>query len=128
LFKWYLVGKKNDNGKMTLKYCRFNLIKNKKPTFRYFSCSYDNSTKPPLDNLEKAKAYTYNIDEVKSFIKKFKYPLAEVVENNSEHNWTVFWFPLELMGLDRAMAIRVDINSNGEYKTKHAYFKKYSDI
>lgn len=128
LFNWYMVGKKENNGVMRLKYCRYNLLSKYLPKFRYFSCNCSIIINPPLDNSEKAKIYTYHLREVKSFIRKFKYPLAEVVKHSSGRDWTVFWFPLELMGLNRAMAIRVDINTDGEYKTKHAFFRKYSDI
>jgi len=128
IFKWYLVGKKVENGVMRLKYCRYNLLKRLLPKFRYFSCNCSKKILPPLDDDEKAKIYTYNLEEVRSYIRKFKYPLAEVIENSTGHHWTVFWFPLELMGLNRAMAIQVDIHQNGEYKTKHAFFKKYSNI
>jgi membrane-bound metal-dependent hydrolase YbcI (DUF457 family) len=128
LFKWYLVGKKINNGVLKLKYCRYNLFNKNPPTFRYFSCDCSTNIKPPLDDDEKAKTYTYNLKEVRSFIKRFKYPLAEVEQNSSSHHWTVFWFPLELMGLNRAMAIRVDINADGKYITKHAFFKRYSNI
>jgi hypothetical protein len=51
-----------------------------------------------------------------------------VKQDQSGDQWTVFWFPLELMGLNRAMAIQVDINSDGVYKTKNAFFRKYSNI
>ncbi len=128
IFKWYLVGKKIDNGTMRLKYCRYNILKRLLPKFRYFSCNYSKKISPPIDDDEKAKIYTYNLKEVHEFIRKFKYPLADVVENSAGNHWTVFWFPLELMGLDRAMAIRVDIHQNGEYKTKHAFFRKYTNI
>jgi inner membrane protein len=128
IFKWYLVGKKIDKGTIRLKYCRYNILKRLLPKFRYFSCNCSKNISPPLDNDEKAKTYTYNLKEVRSFIRRFKYPLAEVVENNTGHHWTVFWFPLELMGLNRAMAIRVDIDQNGDYKTKHSFFRKYSNI
>jgi hypothetical protein len=128
LFKWYLAAKNVDTGKFRLKYCRYNLIKDKTPKFRYFSCDHLVSTKPPLDSTEKAKAYTYNLAEVKSFIAKFKYPLAEVEQNQTGDHWTVFWFPLELMGLNRAMAIQVDIDADGVYKTKNAFFRKYTNI
>jgi inner membrane protein len=128
LFNWYLVGKNVDTGKFRLKYCRYNMIRDKFPNFRYFSCDLSLSTKPPLDTTEKAKAYTYNLAEVRSFIEKFKYPLAEVEQNKTGEQWTVFWFPLELMGLNRAMAIQVDIKADGAYKTKNAFFRKYTNI
>ena len=128
IFKWYLVGKKEDGGVLRLKYCRYNLLIKEKPKFRYFSCNCLKPAKLPLNSIENAMAYTYHLLEVKSFISKFKYPLAEAEQKNTDKEWTVFWFPLELMGLNRAMAIKVDINSEGEYKTKHAYFKKYSNI
>jgi inner membrane protein len=127
-FKWYLVGKKFEGDLLRLKYCRYYMLNRELPKFRFFNCNCKLQAKSPLDSKEKVKSYTYNLKEVKSFIMKFKYPLAEVVENYNEQHWTVFWFPLELMGLNRAMAIQVDVDLNGKYTTKHAYFRKYSDI
>jgi len=65
---------------------------------------------------------------VKKFITKFKYPLAEVLTGKKDQQWTVFWFPIELMGLNRAMAIRIDLETNGNYRAKHAYFWKFDKI
>lgn len=127
-YKWFLVGKNVQEEVMKLKYCRYNLLDKYQPKFRYFSCTCSERIKPPLDNMEKAKTYTYHLKEVKKFIEKFKYPIAEVLKDPAKKDWTVFWFPLELMSLDRAFAIRVDLNANGNYKTKHAYFWKYSKI
>ncbi len=127
-FNWFLVGKNFDCGVMRLKYCKYSLLSTSKPKFKYFSCAYENKTKPPLDSTEKVKTYTYNLEEVKKFITKFRYPLAEVLKNRSGHGWTVFWFPLELMSLNRAFAIRVDLETDGGYQTKHAYFWKSTKI
>jgi len=128
LYNWILVGKNEKNGKMNIKYCKYNLTSRYKPKFRYFSFDYTKNPKLPLDSTEKAKAYTYHLREVNKFIAKFKYPLAEVLKKRVEHGWTVFWFPLELMSLNRAIAIRVDLETDGKYKTKHAFFWKYSKI
>ncbi len=127
-YNWFLVGKNQINGVMRLKYCKYNLLSKFKPKFRYFSCAYEHHAEPPLDNSEKAKSYTYHLKEVKKFITKFKYPLAEVLNNSTGRRWTVFWFPLELMSLNRAMAIRIDIDTDGEYKAKNAFFWKYSKL
>ena len=81
-----------------------------------------------MDNTEKIKTYTFHLKEVKKFIEKFKYPIAEVVRNPTGHDWTVYWFPLELMSLNRAFAIRVDIDTDGKYQVKHAFFWKVNKI
>ncbi len=130
LFKWLLVGRNVKDDIMKLKYGKYNLLSGHLPKFRYFSCICSSDLRAPLNNSEKAKAYTYNLKEVQSFIKKFKYPLAEVVKNRkgASHYWTVFWFPLELIGLNRAMAIRVDLDIDGKYHTKHAFFKKITEM
>lgn len=127
-YNWYLVGKNIENDVMSLKYCRYNLLSQYKPKFRHFSCACSKNTEPPLDNTEKAKTYTFQLKEVKKFIDKFKYPVAEVMKNSTGHTWTVFWFPLELMSLNRAMAVRVDLDTDGKYKAKHAFFWKYAKI
>ncbi|WP_455391731.1 metal-dependent hydrolase [[Eubacterium] cellulosolvens] len=127
-YKWFLVGKSTINDVMRLKYCKYNLLSKYKPRFRYFSCICTRNTEPPLDSIEKAKTYTFHLKEVKKFIDKFKYPIAEVLKNPSGHNWTVFWFPLELMSLDRAMAVRVDLDMDGKYRAKHAFFWKFAKI
>ena len=127
-FKWFLVGKNTENGIMKLKYCRYNLLNRYMPRFRYFSFRYTQASELPLNDVEKAKIYTYHLKEVKKFISKFKYPLAEVLKQPSGDGWIVFWFPIELMGLDRAMAMRVDIDYDGKYQAKHAFFWKFDKI
>ena len=127
-YNWYLVGKNIEKDEMKLKYCKYNLLSPYKPRFRYFSCICSKNTELPLDSKEKAKTYTYNLKEVKKFIDKFKYPVAEVLKNPTGHNWTVFWFPLELMSLNRAMAVRIDLDNDGKYQAKHAFFWKYAKI
>jgi inner membrane protein len=127
-YNWFLVGKNEKNGEMKLKYCKCNLLSRFKPKFRYFSCSCEKNTEPPLDSTEKAKTYTFHLKEVSNFITKFKYPLAEVLRKRKGHGWTVFWFPIELMSLNRAMAIRIDLDTDGGYRTKHAFFWKYNKI
>ena len=128
LFKWFLVAKKSDGSNMKIKYCRFNLLARIKPKFRFFSCLFSNKTEPPLDSKEKVLSYSFNLKEVNDFIRKFKYPLAHVLEKKIDNSWTVFWFPLELMSLNRVIAIRVDLDRNGGYKSKHAFFWKYAEI
>ena len=127
LFKWFLVAKRAHNKAFTIKYCRYNTLSKYRPRFRLFSYSPTAAT-PPLDDKEKVKSYTYNLKKVQSFIKRFKYPLAEVIKNRTGYKWTVFWFPVELMGMNRAMAIRVDLDPDGKYKTKFAFFKKVAKI
>jgi inner membrane protein len=128
LFKWFLVGRKIEDGNIRLKYCKYNLLSGHKPKFWFFSHSASNNARPPLDSIEKAKAYTFNLKEVKKFIAKFKYPLAEVLSGQAGRKWTVYWFPLELMGLNRAFAIKIELDADGKYSTKHAYFWKFDKI
>jgi inner membrane protein len=130
LFKWFLVGKNVNAGILKLKYCKYNLLSKYNPRFKDFSCKCSAEAEPPVDSSEKAKTYTYNLKEVRSFIGKFKYPLAEVekAQSGSGVAWTVFWFPIELLSLNRAIAIRVDLNMDGNYRTKHAIFWKFSKI
>jgi membrane-bound metal-dependent hydrolase YbcI (DUF457 family) len=128
LYKWLLVAKSVNNEIMRLKYCKYNLLDRHPPKFRIFSCNYNNNTEPPLDSAEKVKSYSFHLKEVNDFIKKFKYPLAQVLKKHKGQGWTVLWFPLELMSLNRVIAIRIDLDINGSYKTKHAFFWKYSKI
>lgn len=127
-FKWFLVGTNQKKNVMRTKYTRYNLFDKFEPRFKYFSCVYSKNLVPPLDNIEEAKTYSFHIKEVKKFIEKFKYPIAEVLENTEGHDWTVFWFPLELMGLNRAFAMRIDLNADGNYNAKHAFFLKFKNI
>jgi membrane-bound metal-dependent hydrolase YbcI (DUF457 family) len=129
-FKWFLVGTNQKKKIMRTKYARYSLLDKYEPRFRYFSCVYSKKPEPPLDNIEEAKTYSFQIKEVRDFIQKFKYPIAEVLENKKGcgHEWTVFWFPLELMGLNRAFAMRIDLNADGNYNAKHAFFWKFKNI
>jgi len=130
VFKWFMVGKKVENDILTLKYSKYNIIDSQEPKFKRFECDFNLGQDLPLANLEDAKAYSYNLKEVKSFLGKFKYPLAEVVERKSEKgtHWTIFWYPIELLGLDRSIAIQINLTSDGKYSSKYSLFKKISNL
>jgi inner membrane protein len=127
-FKWYLVGTNQTENIMNTAYCRYNLLSKYKPHFRIFSCNRLETTGPPIDDIEKVKSYSYHLNEVAKFVEKFKYPIAEVLKNGEGHDWTIFWFPLELMSLNRAFAIRIDLNADGNYQAKRAFFWKFKNI
>jgi membrane-bound metal-dependent hydrolase YbcI (DUF457 family) len=131
LFVWYLVNKKMLYDNYYIKYLKLNLLKAKPHKFKTFSYKLDGALKPPVDDLEKVLSYTYNLKEVQNYFKKFKYPLAEVTQGNqSDRNWVVFWYPLELIMLNRTSALRVDLAVNGAYSARRTFFKKcfYDEI
>lgn len=125
LFTWYIVRKTVENNLYQVEYAKIKLLKGTPIYFRTFSHKLDNKIKTPVNDHEKVKSYTYNLKEVQNYLKKFKYPLAEVNEGNkSDRNWIIFWYPLELIMLNRTSALRVDLTEAGKYSARRTFFKK----
>ncbi|MCK5561745.1 MAG: hypothetical protein KAJ51_14175 [Thermoplasmata archaeon] len=79
---------------------------------------------PPIDNAKKAESYTFNLQEVKRFFHKSRYPIAKSIVHNSNKAFTVFWYPLEMVILDRIFALRIDVDIDGKYTVKRTFFTK----
>ncbi|UCH89470.1 MAG: metal-dependent hydrolase [Thermoplasmata archaeon] len=128
LFVWYLVNKVVKKDRYSIKYARFNLLRSSSIDFKTFSYEIDEDLKPPVNEREKVKSYTYNLKEVQNYFKKFKYPIAEVIPtSSSDRKWVVFWYPLELIMLNRTSALRVDLSENGTYSARRTFFLKCNE-
>jgi hypothetical protein len=125
LFVWYLVNKKVKGSKFRIKFAKLNLFKKHGIDFEEQSYRMNENFEPPIDNVEKVKSYTWNLKEVRNYIKKFKYPLVEVTRSEgSGKGWVVFWYPLEIIMMNRTSALRVDLEQDGTYIAKRIFFKQ----
>lgn len=125
LFMWFIVKKTEQKNRTHVQYTKLNILKDRSVKFKDFSYHNDYGLKPPLDNPEKVKTYTYNLKEVQNYLKKFKYPIVEVdSKDHSEGKWIAYWYPLELIMLNRTSALRVDLTRDGKYTTRRIFFKK----
>jgi membrane-bound metal-dependent hydrolase YbcI (DUF457 family) len=128
LFVWYIVKKEHKKGQVRIIYSKLNLLNLGKVEYQKSSFKMVNELKPPVNDNEKVKSYTYNLKEVQNYIRKFKYPLVEVIPlEKSERGWVIFWYPLELIMLNRTSALRVDLTENGSYSARRQFFKKCNE-
>jgi len=127
LFVWYLVNKIQRGGTRKIRYSRLNLLKKKRAAFMELEYQTDLKVKAPIDDKQKVKSYTWQLKEVQNYIKKFKYPLVEILgPTNSENDWEVYWYPLEIVMLDRTSALKIMVSNDGRYSAKRVFFKKIS--
>jgi membrane-bound metal-dependent hydrolase YbcI (DUF457 family) len=125
LFTWFLISKHQTDKTLKLYYARYNLLKDHYPNFRAFECNRVNDiVQFPMDNPESAKSYSYELAEVQAYINKFKYPIASVKSGKTPGTWEVFWYPLELISLNRTLGIHVNIDPTGAYTVKKSYLKR----
>jgi hypothetical protein len=38
--------------------------------------------------------------------------------------WVVYWYPLEIIMMNRTSALRIDLNENGTYQARRIFFKR----
>jgi len=123
LFVWYLVNKTETGGEYRLKYGKINVIKDKAPKYTEFRFNKKTMARPPLKDVEQIKSFTYHLKEVQNYIKKFKYPVADIRKSKGAQNrWVVYWYPLELVMLDRTSALEITVSKNGSYSARRTFF------
>jgi hypothetical protein len=115
----------NEGSKIIIEYSKINLLRKMPMKLKTFSYESDAIIKPPLNDIEKVKSYSYRLKEVQNYIKKFKYPLADISHPNKRgDDWLIFWYPLELKMLNRTSALRVDLAADGTYTARRIFLKR----
>jgi membrane-bound metal-dependent hydrolase YbcI (DUF457 family) len=116
-FGWFLVGSKEENGIMRVKFSKYNTITSRNNDISNAEFSTERP-KLPLETASEAVSHSYHHPKVQKYIGFFKYPDFAVLKETPQNTWRIAWYPIEMQLGIAAYAVIVDLNSEGVVRTK----------